>query len=167
MFLQERRKTNPAAGSDPASYFAARHLWGPNLLSSQKTTKSAGKLNMTGLLLRGQNRTTSLPALRLPLSLTKPAKNSTNQPNESVKSIKSNSFPIILPLILQKWRWIPIMKTCGTLYYPSTELCVRLEPLIRSSSNTVERLRECHQLQPITLLRVAIIDYILTTSPQC
>ena len=102
----------------------------PNLLSSQKATKSAGKLIVTGLLLRDQNRTTSLPALRLPLSLTKPAKNSTKQPNESVKSIKSNVFPIILPLILQKRRWIPIMKTCGTLYYPSTELCVRLEPLM-------------------------------------
>ena len=109
-----------------------RHLWGPNLLSSQKATKSAGKSIMTGLLLRDQNHTTLLPALRLPLSLTKPVKNSTKQPNESVKSIKSNVFPIILPLILQKRRWIPIMKTCGTLYYPSTELCVRLEPLIWS-----------------------------------
>ena len=120
---------------------------------------------MTGLLLRDQNRTTSLPALRLPLSLTKPAKNSTKQPNESIKSIKR--FPNHSPPHLAETALDTNHEDMWNVVLPIYGALRKTRALDLESANTVERLQECHQLQPITFLRVAIIDVILKTSPQC
>ena len=97
---------------------------------------------MTGLLLRGQNRTTSLPALRLPLSLTKPAKNSTKQPNESLKSI--NRFPNHSPPHLAETALDTNHEDMWSVVLPIYGALRKTIELDQEFFNIVERLRECH-----------------------
>ena len=99
-----------------------------------------------------------------------------------IKDLNYITFPNIQPNFLSVWackKRISVPLTAAStnssiqiiefpMLHSKLDLYVLLSQLLdKESVNSMERLWECHQLWPLSILRVTVIEYILATFPKC